>query len=149
MAPRDRNSAPRPHARAIGLLVVRDGSQAIVAETARVKDSVGARGRERSRRVRSNREHSTRREQPQLCPSISSASTPTGGVFRFWMDFPAAALRAALKAFIAIVSCRPVTCSTRVARHTPSRTDIKSPRVTGDTPRLERDERDGGGGGPL
>ena len=88
-------------------------------------------------------------QQPQLSPSISSAAASTGGVFRFWMDFSAAALRAALKAFIAIVSCRPVTCSTRVARHTPSRTDIKSPRVTGDTPRLERDERDGGGGGPL
>ena len=85
-------------------------------------------------------------QQPQLSPSISSAAASTGGVFRFWMDFSAAALRAALKAFIAIVSCRPVTCSTRVARHTPSRTDIKSPRVTGDTPRLERDERDGGGG---
>jgi len=87
-------------------------------------------------------------QQPQLSPSsTSSAATTTGGAVRFWMDFSAAALRAALKAFIAIVSCRPFTCSTRVARHTPSRKDIKSPRVTGDTPRLERGERDGGGGG--
>ena len=46
-------------------------------------------------------------QQPQLSPSISSAAASTGGVFRFWMDFSAAALRAALKTVIAIASCRP------------------------------------------
>ena len=67
-------------------------------------------------------------QQAQLAVvlSISSASTTTSGVFRFWMDLSAAALRAALKAVIASVSCRPLVCSTRGARHTPLRTDIKS-----------------------
>lgn len=82
-------------------------------------------------------------QQPQLSPSsTSSAATTTGGVVRFWMDFSAAALRAALKAVIASVSCRPLACSTRGARHTPLRTDIKSPRTTGGV----RHDWVGGGG---
>jgi hypothetical protein len=58
------------------------------------------------------------------------------------MDLSAAALRAALKAAIASVSCRPLACSTRGARHTPLRTDIKSPRTTGG---VRRDWVGGGG----
>jgi len=60
----------------------------------------------------------------RLQPRSRSGCHPNA--VRFWMDFSAAALRAALKAVIASVSCRPLVCSTRGARHTPLRTDIKS-----------------------